>query len=260
MQCIPPFFRILVQDKNAWWHQAITWTNVDWSSVRSCGNHLWVISQEMHKIFILDMSLKITDLRLQSHSSGTKELPNMTSILFQVVDSRAVIYMLWPNLFMARSFVCQIFTKHSHVRARYEVSFVNSQSDLSCTCQRRMICNVSWWTHYSDVIMSTMSSQITGVSIVYSTVFSGADQRRHQSSAPLAFARGIHRWPMNSPHKGPITWNMFSFSDVIMCVVNGFHYVSMFVMLHPYELFSSFHICALSNDCICHAHFVPNYD
>ena len=55
--------------------------------------------------------------------------------------------------------------------------------------------------HYSDVIMSTMASQITGVSIVCTAVVSGADQRKHQSSAPVAFVRGIHRWPVNSSHK-----------------------------------------------------------
>ena len=49
--------------------------------------------------------------------------------------------------------------------------------------------------------MHTMASQITGVSIVYSTVCSGADQRKHQSFASLAFVRGIHRWPVNSSHK-----------------------------------------------------------
>ena len=64
--------------------------------------------------------------------------------------------------------------------------------------------------------MSAMASQITGNSIVYSTVCSGTDQRKHQSSAPLAFVRGIHRWPVNSPHKRPVTPKMFPFDDVIM--------------------------------------------
>ena len=47
-------------------------------------------------------------------------------------------------------------------------------------------------------------------------VYSGANQRKHQSSASLAFARGIHRWPVNSPHKGPVTRKIFPFDDVIM--------------------------------------------
>ena len=47
--------------------------------------------------------------------------------------------------------------------------------------------------HYSDVIMSAMAFQITGLTIVYSTVYSGADQRKHRSSASLAFVQGIQR-------------------------------------------------------------------
>ena len=57
------------------------------------------------------------------------------------------------------------------------------------------------YTHHNDVIMSAMASQITGVSIVCSTVCPGADLRIHQSSASLAFVRGIHGWTGNSPHK-----------------------------------------------------------
>ena len=63
-------------------------------------------------------------------------------------------------------------------------------------------------SHHNDVTMSC--------SIVYSTVCSGADQRKHQSSAWLAFLRVIHRWPVNSPHKGPVTRKVFPFDDVIM--------------------------------------------
>ena len=65
--------------------------------------------------------------------------------------------------------------------------------------------------------MSEIASQITGLTIVYSTVNSVADQRKHQSYASLAFVRGIHRRPVNSPHKGPVTGKMFPFDDVIMC-------------------------------------------
>ena len=70
--------------------------------------------------------------------------------------------------------------------------------------------------YYNNVIMSTMASQITSLTIVYSTVHSGVDQRKHQSSASLAFVRGILQWPVNSPHKGPVTRKMFLFDDVIM--------------------------------------------
>ena len=77
----------------------------------------------------------------------------------------------------------------------------------------------AWPNNYGDVIMGAMASQITSLTIVYSTVYSDADQRKHQSSASLAFVRGIHRGPMNSPHKWPVTRKMFPFDDVIMkCV------------------------------------------
>ena len=61
--------------------------------------------------------------------------------------------------------------------------------------------------------MSPMASQITSLAIVYSTVYSGTDQRKHESSASLAFVRRIHQWPVISPHKGPVTRNMFPFDD-----------------------------------------------
>ena len=64
--------------------------------------------------------------------------------------------------------------------------------------------------------MGAMASQITSLTIVYSTVYSSTDQRKHQSSASLAFVRGIHRWPVNSPHKWPITRMVLPFDDVIM--------------------------------------------
>ena len=63
--------------------------------------------------------------------------------------------------------------------------------------------------YYSDVIMSVMASQITSLTVVYSTIYSGADQRKHQSSASLAFVWWIHRWPVNSPHKWPVTRKCF---------------------------------------------------
>ena len=82
-------------------------------------------------------------------------------------------------------------------------------SDVSFKC-------LTFSSYYSDVIMGAMASQIISLIIVYSTVYSGADERKHQSSASLAFVRGIDRWPVNSPHKWPVTRNIFPFDDVIM--------------------------------------------
>ena len=90
--------------------------------------------------------------------------------------------------------------------------------------------------------MSTMASQITGHTIVYSTVYPGADQRKHQSSASLAFVKAIHGWPMKSPHKWPVARKMFPFDDVIMqkqstkCCKTFVQYV----IIDPYKHYLSF--------------------
>ena len=72
-----------------------------------------------------------------------------------------------------------------------------------------------WAAHYNGVILGAKASQITSLTIVYSTVYSGADQRIHERSAPLAFVWRINRGPVNSPHKWPVTRKMFPFDDVI---------------------------------------------
>ena len=69
--------------------------------------------------------------------------------------------------------------------------------------------------HYSDVTVNAMTSQIPGVLIVCWAVCLGADQTTHRSSASLAFVRGIHRWPVASPQKRPVTRKMFPFDDAI---------------------------------------------
>ena len=70
--------------------------------------------------------------------------------------------------------------------------------------------------HYDDVIMVVIASLITSLTIVYSTVYSYADQRKHQSSASLAFVWGIHQGPVNSPHRCPVTQKMFLFDDIMI--------------------------------------------
>ena len=76
--------------------------------------------------------------------------------------------------------------------------------------------HISFAAHYDDVIMTMLASQITSLTVVYSIVYSGVNQRKHQSSASLAFVREIHRGPVNFPHKWPVTRKMFPFDDVIM--------------------------------------------
>ena len=86
--------------------------------------------------------------------------------------------------------------------------------------------------------MIAIASQITSLMIFYSTVYSDADERKHQSSASLAFVWGIHRWPVNSLHKWQVTRKMFPFDDVIMGygnVMTGMK-LGMDEQLHPIEL------------------------
>ena len=93
--------------------------------------------------------------------------------------------------------------------------------------------------HHNDVIMSAMASQITSLKIVYSTVYSTvyADQRKHQSSASMAFVQGIHRWPVILLHKGPVTRKIFPFDDVIMSPIGATlqeneHLISSTIIFH----------------------------
>ena len=108
------------------------------------------------------------------------------------------------------------------------------------------------YNNYKDVIMGAIASQITSLTNVYSIVYSEADQRKYQSSASLAFVQGIHRGPVNSPHKWPVTWKMFPFDDVIMkrgtqtltwcrtasptasCLINFIIYKIVFMDDHPH--------------------------
>ena len=106
-----------------------------------------------------------------------------------------------------------------HFSGKYQTFYtflLNIKSKLSNIVENVPVMSGNQAYHYSDVIMNAMTSQITGVSIVCSSVCSGADQREHQSSASLAFVRGVHRQSVDSPHKGPVTRKMFPYDDVII--------------------------------------------
>ena len=94
--------------------------------------------------------------------------------------------------------------------------------------------------HYNDVIMNALASQITSITIVYATVYSDADQSKHQSSASLVFLWGIHRdrW---IPHtKGQLRGKCFHLmtssclddiimsSNVVACSTKKLHYFFSF--------------------------------
>ena len=112
---------------------------------------------------------------------------------------------------LGKFYVYQSSTMDMIAWYRFDVSF------KPCLCYiLRYHCITLLVNHYNEVIIGAMASQINRLTIVYSTVYLGAHHRKHQSSASLAFVRGIHRWPVNSPHKGPVTWKMFPFHNGIM--------------------------------------------
>ena len=78
-------------------------------------------------------------------------------------------------------------TTTKHKKARIMCKFLHAIYNIS---------HLVLYYHYNDVIMTTIAPQITSLTVVYSTVYSHADQRKHQSSASLAFVWGIHldRW------------------------------------------------------------------
>ena len=83
--------------------------------------------------------------------------------------------------------------------------------------------------HHTNVIMGTVASQITSLTIVYSTVYSGAYQRKHQNSASLAFVRP------QLAHKWPVTRKMFPFDYVIMNI--GWKKIRRLVTARDSQLF-----------------------
>ena len=136
-------------------------------------------------------------------------LANYASIGFMAVD---VVDPVSPGQQDLWHFVCKINRPMPPSRRDFNTCAIPVHSRMASLQTPTEPCRI----HYTDVIMSAIASQITSLTIVYSTVYSDADQRKYQSSVSLAFVRGIHRGPVNSPHKWPVTRKMFPFDDVIM--------------------------------------------
>ena len=119
---------------------------------------------------------------------------------------------LHSNLHIKPIAICPIFYFFIHSQqgknAQYQI-YLDMENDIDTIYSDVL-------SYYNDVIMGAIASQITSLTIVYSTVYSDADQRKYQSSASLAFVWVIHWWPVYSPHKWPVTRKMPSFDDVIM--------------------------------------------
>ena len=130
------------------------------------------------------------------------------------------------------------------------LSLVLGQSGEDCGSTNASFC-IHWLKHYNDVKTKAMGSHIINLTIAYSTVFSGADQRKYKSSAWLALLRGFHRWPVNSPHK---TRKMFPIDYVIMVwnIPSGYFMLAS-IVLHQNKLLSpavSEEFCKLASSLI----------
>ena len=146
---------------------------------------------------------------------------------------------IWtPVLVMAYGWAPPRFFKHLHPKMYIRsVSSSQTQADLHTYVSAGENETVPKARHYNDVIMNAMASRIT-VSIVCLTIYSGADKRKHQGSASLAVVRAIHRWPVNSLHKVPVTRKMFPFDDVIM-FWNNVYMSECFISANLYTQFNS---------------------
>ena len=123
-------------------------------------------------------------------------------LIVVIRKSRGYVYGKWPYKVL-------FIKKHLKVNS-FERKMIGKTLVMYKNMKNGMIIIVIM--HYGDVIMGAIAYQITSLTIVYSTFYWDADQRKHQSSASLAFVWGIHR----DPHKWPVTRKMFPFDDVIM--------------------------------------------
>ena len=143
-------------------------------------------------------------------------------------------YVTYPELHISLSFWCHLWlesflfssarlSEGRRIKSRPIVEKHLPYDAVSQKVSETMRLNLSMWLNSAfplfpnaavgndfDVIMSVMTSQFTSVSIVYPTVCSCADQRKHLSSVSLTFVWWFHRWPLNFPHKGPVMRNFFS--------------------------------------------------
>ena len=138
---------------------------------------------------------------------------------------------LWDRLFLWVTWLCGVIYDmqrghRSHGDHLWLMIF--SVSEIESSFWGPSLAN-----NYGDVIMGSVVSQITSLTIDYSTVYSDAGQRKHQRSASLAFVWWIHRGPVNSPHKWPVTWKMFPFDDVIMDFSSVWNRIFILMIFSP---------------------------
>ena len=178
---------------------------------------------KMHDFYLF---ISQSDLRLERFSSNSVQIVNWSTVVNLhaysipcsiVIEILQLIISNWSSVILCNQNTLQVYSPRISVPSH------------QWPCSPLMPpCRETRYIHYCDVIMSALASQITRVSIVCPTACSGLDQRKHQSSTSLAFVRGIHRSPGNSPHKGPVTRKMFPLDDVSMrrTHAHNHHYVT----------------------------------
>ena len=134
-----------------------------------------------------------------------------------LTEPTGIVDVSWYPPRSVQSSWCEIKFRYVYTRQCTRAIIQNSRRDSATYYNTRTFSSIQTsYSQYSDVVMSVMASQITSLSIAYSIVYSGA--RKYQSSASLAFVRGIHRWPVNYPHKWPVKRKPFPFEDVISVI------------------------------------------
>ena len=209
----------------------------------------------MHKVFpmtcfLIDLSIIQAIISLQL-ACTQKETFNSFEIEIWLPDfimgmnnlKNLTVWPVWAELTK--------YTSKIHGRLFHCSEAIFTQPSSSEQLTMRFLNQEGWcrirfpYEHYDDVIMTILASQITSLTVVYSIVYSGVIQRKHQSSASLAFVREIHRGPVNFPHKWPVTRKMFPFDDVIM--IFDVFYLTVFIISLYSSNVSSKHLNSITD-------------
>ena len=147
--------------------------------------------------------------------------------LFLLIDNPSHEGLLITFIITGTSNVCLAVCSSSQQRKyqrSIELALCEGQPPVTGGLSSQSASNAEIVYHHDpdpDHTLQWRHNELAGVlkspaSRLFTRPFIHEDQRKHQSSASLAFVWGIHRWPMNSPQKGPVTRKMFPFDDVIM--------------------------------------------
>ena len=124
----------------AWWHQAITWTDVDLSSVRPTDIHLRASSQEIHQPSITEIICKIKYLKFHSNFPGANELEIMKILkvhtgLFRVSSAFHVLWQIkMTDLYHLKTKFSKLINSFCwNYRSNFYFFMCLSRSQANCT-------------------------------------------------------------------------------------------------------------------------------